>query len=127
MIIGLVITLVTLAISGLIVWKFVTPMLSSATTLMQNLSNSAAQRNALLATGAAANARVLSVQGTGSYINHAPQVVLDLEVAPSTGAQSFRARCVSIVSQLQIPQVQPGCVVPVRFDPMDPSRIALAI
>lgn len=127
MIFGLLITLVTLGITGFIMWKTVLPMLKSANTLMTNLAAGAQERNALLASGAFGQARVLGVQGTGTLVNHDPQVVLDLEVSPSPGAQTFLARCTSIVSQIQIPQVQPGCVVPVRFDPMNPTRIALAM
>ena len=83
--------------------------------------------NKLMATGAPGSARVLSLEGTGTLINNAPQVVLGLEIHPSTGGSPFVTRCVSIVSQLKIPQVQPGCMVPVRFDPMNPQNVALAI
>lgn len=127
MIFGLAITLFTLGFTGFMFWKFALPMMQSANQLMTQLSARAADRNALLATGAVGQARVLGLQGTGTLINHDPQVVLDLEVHPTTGGAPFRTRCTTIVSQLQIPQVQPGCAVPVRFDPMNLQRVALAM
>jgi hypothetical protein len=127
MIFSLVITLASLAFTGFIFWKVFLPMINNASRLMGQLGEQATERNRLLAQGAPGTARVVSLEGTGTLINNAPQVVLGLEVHPATGASPFAARCISIVSQLQIPQVQPGCMVPVRFDPGNPSRIALAI
>ncbi len=127
MILGLVITLASLAISGIVFWKVFMPMIQGANQLMGALAANANEQRELLARGAHGQARVLNVQGTGTLVNHDPQVVLDLEVAPGPGAPTFRARCTSIVSQIALPRVQPGCVVPVRFDPMNPQRIALAM
>jgi len=127
MILGLLITLVVLAITGYTFWKVWLPMIHNANTLMSNLSAGAAEQRALLTSGVPGQARVLNVQGTGTLVNHDPQVVLDLEVSPAPGAQTFRARCTSIVSQIALPRVQPGCIVAVRFDPMNPQRVALAV
>lgn len=127
MIFSVVITLVTLGFTAFIFWKTFLPMINNANKLMGDLSRGAAERNQLMATGTPGAARVLTLEGTGTLVNHAPQVVLGLEVHPSAGGSPFMARCVSIVSQLQIPQVQPGCMVPVRFDPTNPQRIALAM
>lgn len=127
MIFTVVITLATLGFTGFIFWKTFLPMINNANKLMSDLSQGAAERNRLMASGTPGSARVLTLEGTGTLINHSPQVVLGLEVHPSTGGSPFMTRCTSIVSQLQIPQVQPGCMVPVRFDPMNPQRIALAM
>lgn len=127
MIFTLVITLVSLAFAGLVFWKTFLPMITSAYRLIGQLGDQAAERNQLLAQGAPGHARVLSLEGTGTLVNNAPQVVMGLEVHPATGAAPFHVRCVSLVSQLQIPQVQPGCMVPVRFDPGNLQRVALAI
>ena len=127
MIFTLVITLVSLAFTGFIMWKTVFPMLNQASRLMGQLGDQASERNRLLAQGVPGSARVLSLEGTGTIVNNAPQVVLGLEVHPAAGAAPFLVRCISLVSQLQIPQVQPGCMVPVRFDPTNPQRVALAI
>lgn len=85
MIIGLVITLVSFGISGFVFWKFALPMMKGATRLRKQLADGAAEQRALLATGALGSARILNVQGTGTLINHDPQVVLDLEVHPTMG------------------------------------------
>lgn len=127
MIISLFITLVTVGFSGYLFWKVFLPMINNANKLMGDLSKASAEHSQLMASGTPGSARVLTVQGTGTLVNHSPQVVLGLEVHPSNGAPSFMARCTSIVSQIQIPQVQPGCMVPVRFDPMNPQRVALAM
>jgi hypothetical protein len=127
MIISLFITVATLGFTAFIMWKTVLPMLNNAGRLMGQLSQQSADRQQLLAQGVPGSARVITLEGTGTLINNAPQVVLGLEVHPATGAAPFIARCVSLVSQLQIPQVQPGCTVPVRFDPSNFNRVALAI
>lgn len=127
MIFTAIITLASLGFTAFIFWKTFLPMINNANKLIGELGQQSADHNQLMATGAPASARVLSLEGTGTLINNAPQVVLGLEVHPSSGGSPFMARCTSIVSQLKIPQVQPGCMVPVRFDPMNPQRIALAM
>jgi hypothetical protein len=123
----IIVTLATLGFTSFIMWKTFLPMISNANRLIGQLADQSTERNQLLAQGAPGSARVISLEGTGTLVNNAPQVVIGLEVHPSAGGAPFLARCVSLVSQLQIPQVQPGCMVPVRFDPSNVSRIALAI
>ncbi len=127
MIFSAIITLASLAFTGFIFWKVFLPMINNANKLLGDLGQQSAQHNQLMASGTPGSARVLTLEGTGTLINNAPQVVLGLEIHPSTGGSPFMARCTSIVSQLKIPQVQPGCMVPVRFDPMNPQRVALAM
>ncbi|MDO9017429.1 MAG: hypothetical protein Q8S73_33745 [Deltaproteobacteria bacterium] len=123
----IIVTLATLGFTSFIMWKTFLPMIANANRLIGQIADQSAERNQLLAQGAPGNARVISLEGTGTLVNNAPQVVIGLEVHPATGGAPFLARCVSLVSQLQIPQVQPGCMVPVRFDPGNVTRIALAI
>ncbi len=127
MIITLVIFLASIGFSLYLFRSTFLPMINNANKLMAEVGQQSANHNQLMATGAPGSARVLSLEGTGTLINNAPQVVLGLEIHPSTGGSPFVTRCVSIVSQLKIPQVQPGCMVPVRFDPMNPQNVALAI
>lgn len=127
MIISLVITFATLGFTAYMMRNTFLPMINNANRLMGQLADQSAERQQLLAQGIPGSARVISLEGTGTLINNAPQVVLGLEVQPAMGGAPFLARCVSLVSQLQIPQVQPGCMVPVRFDPSNVSRVALAI
>jgi hypothetical protein len=85
--------------------------------------NAAAERE-LLATGAAAPARILSVGQTGMYVNNQPQVQILLEVSPPDGP-AYQATVNKVISMLQIPRIQPGLVVDVRYDRANPSRLAL--
>jgi hypothetical protein len=88
------------------------------------MAKNAAMERELLATGAPASARIVSVGETGMYINNQPQVKIVLEVAPADGP-TFAATVNKVVSLLQIPRIQPGTVVEVRYDRANPSRLAL--
>ena len=39
----------------------------------------------------------------------------------------YEAETEALISILWVPQIQPGAVLPVKYDPKDPSRIALDI
>ncbi|MFZ0548345.1 MAG: DUF3592 domain-containing protein [Candidatus Promineifilaceae bacterium] len=79
----------------------------------------------LLKEGVAANATILKIWDTGVTLNDNPQVGMLLEVQP-IGSEPFRVEMKSIISRIALPQVQPGHVVPVRYDPANPSNVALA-
>ncbi len=81
---------------------------------------------ALMATGADAPATVIGLQQTNTFVNSNPQVVLTLEVTPP-GQAPFQARTSTIVPLVAIPQVQPGNVVNVKYDPADHSKVMLAV
>lgn len=85
--------------------------------------NAAAERE-LLATGVAAPAKIVSVGETGMYVNDRPQVQLVLEVSPPEG-EVFTATVNRVISVLQVPRIQPGQLLEVRFDPSNRSRIAV--
>lgn len=79
----------------------------------------------LLQQGVAAQATILKIWDTGVTLNDNPQVGLLLEVqAPDR--DPFRVEMKSIISRIALPQIQPGRVVPVRYDPQNPSKVALA-
>ena len=73
-----------------------------------------------------AQATILNMWDTGVTLNDNPQVGLLLEVHPA-GAQPFQVQTKSLVSRLKIPMVQIGNVVPVKYDPRDPSKVVLAL
>ncbi len=75
------------------------------------LSNRRIQRS-----GQRAEAEVLKLWDTGMTINEHPVVRLRLRVCPLAGAP-FEAETESLIPRLQVPQVQPGARVEVRFDP----------
>jgi hypothetical protein len=93
--------------------------------LMKVFRGSAANRR-LLSTGQVAKAKILQANQTGTYINEQPQVRFLLEVTP-TGGVPFQSQATMTIPQIKIPQVQPGSTVDVRYDPADPSRVALAL
>jgi hypothetical protein len=91
---------------------------------LYTLAQANARNAQLLKTGEPAAAKVLAVQTTGTTINDAPQVKLLLEVHP-TGRPAFHAEATTLVSLVEIPRVQPGHMVGVRFDPANPAQVAV--
>ncbi len=84
-----------------------------------------AEQQDLLKRGVQAEATVKALEETGITVNEVyPFVRLKLEVRPP-GGQPYQAEIQTLIERLQIPQVQPGTVVPVVFDPADPSKVAL--
>ena len=82
----------------------------------------------LLSTGSRAKARVLRVRETGTSVQtggHRQLMVrLDVEVHV-VGQRPVSAKLAPLVSEVHIPQVQPGAWLDVRYDPMDPTKVAL--
>ncbi len=82
----------------------------------------------ILATGTPAPAKVLGLQPTGASVtvggHRQPQVLLALEVHP-VGGQPFQLQMKTLISEFQIPQIQPGAVVQIRYNPMAPNQAAL--
>lgn len=76
--------------------------------------------------GLPARATVLEIWDTGVKVNDDPVVGFRLEVE-AAGQPPWRAETRSLVSILAIPRVQPGAVLHVRYDPADPSRVALDV
>lgn len=85
----------------------------------------------LLMTGVPAQARVVQMGPTGLTVNDAPQLNIVLEVHPPPGAGyrggmgPFMATLQALVPIYAMARVTPGATVPVRFDPMNPARVAI--
>ena len=77
----------------------------------------------VLRTGRTGEGRIVSVAQTGMYVNNNPVVRITLEVTPSDG-RPFEAETEKLISLTQIPQFQPGALVPVRYDP-DTQEVAI--
>jgi len=77
---------------------------------------SAIHNNTVLADGLPAQATILEVSDTGTTINDDPVVRLLLQVRPPD-RPTFQAETERLISRLQIPQVKPGAVVQVKYDP----------
>lgn len=73
----------------------------------------------------AAEAVVIEVHETGVTVNDVyPMAGLTLEVRPQ-GRAPYRAEVKWLIDRFQIPQFQPGAVIPVLIDPKDPDNVAL--
>jgi hypothetical protein len=78
----------------------------------------------VLQTGVQATATIISIRDTGTRINDNPVIAMQLQVQP-TGAPSFQAEVKETISILQIPQFQPGAQLEVKYDPMQPTSVAI--
>ena len=79
---------------------------------------------AILAIGKPASAVITRLVDTGTTINNDPVIEFVLRVRPPEG-EPYEARTKGLVSRLDAPSVQPGRVVPVKYDPQVPSRVAI--
>lgn len=82
------------------------------------------EANAIRQTGKSAMGRVLAISDTGMTLNNDPVVRFRLEVHPE-GEEAFEAETQAVIGRLDIPQIQPGAELPVKYDPQDHSRVAL--
>ena len=78
------------------------------------------------ANGLPATATVLQIWETGVRVNHNPVVGFLLEVH-AEGLEPYQAETKALISILVIPQIQPGAVLKVKYDPTNPQRVALDI
>ena len=78
------------------------------------------------ANGLPATATVLQIWETGVRVNDNPVVGFLLEVN-AEGLEPYQAETKALISILAIPQIQPGAVLKVKYDPRDPQRVALDI
>jgi hypothetical protein len=92
------------------------------------------QKQQLLATGQPAQARVIQMGHTGTTINDSPMVQLMLEVHPQPvqGPQGYRGapppfqtQAQILVPMLALPRVQPGAMIPVRYNPQNPQELTI--
>jgi len=76
--------------------------------------------------GLPATARVLELRDTGMTLNENPVVSMRVEVQ-ADGIEPFEATMKALVGRLDVPRVQPGAMLAVKYDPADHSRVALNI
>src|SRR5689334_15198092 len=117
---GLWITLIVVFMSLLVA----VPILAVSGFFLVRLLKNSSRNRAILATGEAAQAVIVSVVDTGVTVNDCPQARLTLEVRPAA-RPPFMAETTLLVGRFQTGMVMPGTVVQVRFDPADPSRVAV--
>ncbi len=84
-------------------------------------------RRRLLESGEPAEATILQVTDTGVTMNNIyPVVKVLLEVRPQ-GRPPYQVETRMTVNRVDIPQVQPGTVVPVKIDPRSQKRVAVVM
>lgn len=76
------------------------------------------------AVGVPAEATVLAIWETGVRVNDNPVVGFRLEIHVE-GREPWEAETKALISILDIPQIQPGAVLEVLYDPDDPQRVAI--
>ena len=91
-----------------------------------NRMTGVAQARELQRTGVLAEATILRIWDTGMTLNDDPVVGFLLEVRPQEG-EIYQAETKIVVSRIAIPQVQPGRIVPVRYDPAQRTRVSLLL
>lgn len=82
------------------------------------------QANEIRKIGVSATARIVKIWDTGVTVNENPVVGMRLRVLPADG-DPFEAETRALIGRLEVPQVQPGAEVMVKYDPKDRSRVAL--
>jgi hypothetical protein len=121
-----VVTIVPFVLLWIFVWG---PMakkagrVMDASAQMMHAYSVAAQ---LQVAGVPAQARILAARPTGAHVNLTPQYVFELEVYPGT-RPPYTATVYTPVPPPAVPRVQPGMIVPIRVDPLDPMHIALVL
>jgi hypothetical protein len=80
----------------------------------------------VLEEGVAGEATILKVRQTGVMVNDQPQVALTLDVRISDW-EPYQAETKMVIPIVNVPQFQPGAVVPVKVDPSNRSKVALDV
>jgi hypothetical protein len=117
---GLLITVICVVVCA--------PAIFVVVAVLRNLGKADATRRRLLQTGAQAHARVLQIQMGGMTVTTGVNRQLQLQIAAEVhrpGTAPYAAQFTAMVSELQIPMVQPGSWLAVRVDPSNPTSIAI--
>ncbi len=96
--------------------------------VISSLSRGEKERQRLLQSGVQAQARILNVQMGSMTVTTGVNRQLQLQLAVEVhrpGAAPYQAQFATMVSELQIPQVQPGAWMGVRVDPANPQNMAI--
>ncbi len=102
-------------------------VVSSSGCALSDRMSGVSRARAIQATGEPAEATVLEIWDTGITVNDDPVVGLRLEVYPADHPPFEATIPKSRVSRVHLAQFQPGSRIPVKFDPQDPTRVALDV
>lgn len=78
----------------------------------------------LMRSGSDAEGIVLQVNQTGIYINNLPQLAIQLQVVPVKG-HNFVTELREILSVTELPMVQPGRKLKVKFNPHNHKQVII--
>ena len=87
---------------------------------------SSLQNRRIIKEGLQAEAIVLDLWDTGTTVNQNPIVGLRLEVRPTTGS-TFTTETERLTSRVDLPKVQPGSKVQVKYDPDDETAAVISL
>lgn len=111
-----------------IVVACIVPFVLIFSRVFGGMKRQAAETNRLLQVGTPASAQILGTamgrMTVTTGVHRHLQLVLQLQVHPHD-RPPYAAQLTTLVSELQIPQLQPGAMVQVRFDPANPMKLAL--
>jgi hypothetical protein len=114
----------TRAAAVVLLWLFLAAVLVAGCGAFDRMTGVAAAKD-LQATGVAADAEVLSIWDTGITLNQDPVIGLKIRVRPGDQPPYEATIAKSLISRLDTGRFQPGSIIPVRFDPRNPSRVAI--
>jgi len=77
--------------------------------------------------GVPALATIVDIWDTGWTINENPVIGMHVEVHPDGGTPYAATINRCAISRLAVPQYQPGKIIPVLFDPDDPSVVVVDV
>ena len=80
----------------------------------------------VLKEGIAGEATIISVRQTGVQVNDQPQVAFELEVR-IPGRSPYQAQTKAVIPIINVPQFQPGNVIPVKVDPNKPEKVVFDV
>jgi hypothetical protein len=107
----IVVTIVSIAVPFWLIWKVSQQAETRRLKLMQD--------------GLVAEATVVSASETGMYVNQRPMVRIVLDVRP-TGGEGFQAKVDRLISVLEVPRIQPGSAVEVRYEAANRSNLIIS-
>jgi hypothetical protein len=116
--------------TGIIVILSIALPIVMVVVIMTALMKGQAKTDELLRTGLPARGRILQLGTTGGSVavmgHRHLNLILTVEVQSPINGAVYTTNFQQLVSELQIPSVQPGALVELRIDPHNPQRIALA-
>lgn len=127
---------------GTIVFTLVIILVSFAACIIpivlvfKYIGKMSAKNAAIMNNGVPAQARVVQMGPTGMTINDAPQMNIVLEIHPAQGNPAayrgfagptapFTATIQCLVPVYAMGRIQPGAMVPVKYDPVNPMSAAI--